>query len=343
MICPACQNEFRAGVEHCVDCGVDLVAEIESQTTAAPDLAEEHAAAMFDQPRDLHAFCPHCFVEYDPRMNVCPPCGGVRLAQGSEDDILRLAGENPLPRLLAPTSKDIPEGTKLVRSVGCPAEAAWLCESMEGMGLPLLIGNDEMDGDATDTIGLHVVEHLAADALMLLPDDDDEMEEELDTRDARLLAAESWASLGKLRHARKLAADVLSEEPDNAAAYLTLGGILVALGDRDNAMTALREVRSQLQDADPSEAGLMLGALLITAEDGETLGDEASLKAGVKELVAFAHRNPRRIIARHLILMAAVSLSEGDLVNEQWEAIRSTNEWLTRQEGNLSKLRIDAR
>ena len=294
---------------------------------------------MFDRPEDLIAFCPHCFVEYDPRMQMCPPCQGVPLTRAAEEDLVRMATENPLPKTIAPVPQDEPSGVTCVKRVDSPADAAWLCESMEGMGLPLLVGNDAMDGDETDTIGLYVADRLVADAEMLLNDDDeDDFEMAMDTRDARLLAANAWAEMGKLRHAQKLSADVLSEEPNSPAAFLALGTILIAMGDRVNAAMALGEVRAILGDGDISEAGLLLGGLLMANEDGTACGGAEAVRAGVIELSSYCRRFPRRIAARHLLLSGALITGQAELAREQWEGIRSVNEWVCRQGGELGEL-----
>jgi predicted Zn-dependent protease len=183
-----------------------------------------------------------------------------------------------------------------------------------------------------------VADRLVADAEMLLDDDEDDIEDALDTGAARLLAANSWAEMGKLRYAQKLAADVLSDEPDNPAAFLTLGMILIGTGDRANALMALGEVRALLGDADFSEAGLLLGALQLSNADGVLSTDRDSVARGIAELSSFVDRFPRRIAARHLILAAALSIGKADVAREQWAAIGEVNEWVPRQGGDLGAL-----
>lgn len=338
MICPACENEFREGILHCVDCGVDLIVPQPEEVSDLATVTEDHLAAMFDRPEDLLAFCPHCFQEYDPRMQMCPPCEGVPLTRAAEEDLVQMATENPLAQVVSSSTQDQPSGIKCVKRVDSPAVAAWLCQSMEAMGLPLLVGNDAMDGDDIDSVGLYVADRLVADAEMLLDDDEDDIEDALDTRDARLLAANSWAEMGKLRYAQKLAADVLSDDPDNPAAFLTLGTILIGTGDRANALMALGEVRVLLGDSDFSEAGLLLGALQLSNADGMLSTDRDSVARGMAELSSFVNRFPRRIAARHLILAAALSIGKADVAREQWAAIGEVNEWVSRQGGDLGAL-----
>lgn len=335
--CPKCEDEYRAGIERCADCGVELV-----ETLKRPRGDEPHeqrwAEEAFADEKDRAFFCPCCWTEFLSERGVCSPCGGLPVQTAKREAYETVVGRSQLdPYCATPRPDPDPDLVRLAR-LPSPAEAGFVAESLAGMGVAIVLGDDAMDRDLPDAeIGLWVRREDLEDARLLLPEPDhDEGQLHARDRDAyRTLvrAAESYADLQRDRRAIALCAEALEVDGSRHEALLTLGRVLGRRGNVAQAVEAYEGVHERLGPRDRTPALFLAAVHGFLTEDGETAFHGARAEKAWPLLTAFRQAQPRRMDAALLALEAAVARGSMHVALEVVERVRKVNAQVLRMPG----------
>lgn len=343
--CPKCEQEFRPGIEECGDCAVDLVATLARPATLQ-EVEEKHAEEMFaDDGIDI-VLCPTCLNEFAPEAAVCVPCGGVRLARLTAEECENVLATSPLTRIAKPETVAAPDGHVRAFVAKTPAEAGFMAESLLGMGVDAIVGNDELDveGDASH-IGIWVPELEAEHAAMLLPEDGDEDDFALPSSGSEyedlVSTASAYRDLQKFRHAIKLTTDAIELDPHASEAFLVLGSTLGRKGDVAGARRAYETV---VDRNGPEIAQFYFGIYSLLDDAGKPAFTGEAADRGIAVLRSFARSRPREMAAWIVLLEAHDSRGEREAAADVCRNIRGIHRHLLDMPGPFGEIadRVEA-
>lgn len=325
--CPKCEQEYRAGFTTCADCRVALV-----PTLARPErmeaVEEDFAEGIF-APEDDALICPVCLNEFAPGAKRCVPCGDERLSTTTQEHYRAVLDSSPLASVYRPAGDRELTGRVLVARAHSPAEAAWISDQLESMGVAPEVGSDLSDKfEDASLVGIYVLPDDVEAARMLLPEDHEEFEAPRgDARpyEGRLAQADAYRQIHKYEHAQRLLGEAVTLEPNRPDAYLALARLYADLAKFDKALELVRDARALRGPKDESEAPFLAAVLSLRDADLRPRFQGALAEQGMNELKLYLSRRPRHITALKLLFEAQVERGEKEPARATSKHMRKIN------------------